>query len=145
MTSMMKPQTTTKGIRVLLVDDIARVRNDLRNVLLLTGNEAGIAIEIIGEAANGQEAVQLVKILQPEVILMDLAMPVLDGFKATWQIKKSAPSCRVIALTVHDYEAARREAARSGVDVLFVKGGPVEKLVQAIAAQAQAASAKPPG
>jgi DNA-binding NarL/FixJ family response regulator len=145
MNSMMKPQATPKSIRVLIVDDIARVRKDLRTVLLLTGNNAGITIEIIGEAANGQEAVQLAEVLQPEVILMDLAMPVLDGFEATWQIKKHAPTCKVIALTVHDYEAARQKAAQSGVDVLFVKGGPVDQLVQTIAGQAHAASANQPG
>jgi DNA-binding NarL/FixJ family response regulator len=132
MASMMKPQANTTSVRVLIVDDIAQVRQDLRTVLLLAGNEAGIPIEIIGEAANGKEAVHLAEVFQPEVILMDLAMPVLDGFEATRQVKKRDPSCRVIALTVHDYEAARQKAIQSGVDVFFVKGAPVEMLVQAI-------------
>jgi DNA-binding NarL/FixJ family response regulator len=132
MASMMKPQANTTSVRVLIVDDIVQVRQDLRTVLLLAGNEAGIPIEIIGEAANGKEAVHLAEVFQPEVILMDLAMPVLDGFEATRQVKKRDPSCRVIALTVHDYEAARQKAIQSGVDVFFVKGAPVEMLVQAI-------------
>jgi DNA-binding NarL/FixJ family response regulator len=122
----------TSSLRVLIVDDIAEVRQDLRTALLLEGNHAGISIEIVGDAANGEEAVQQTLLLQPEVILMDLGMPVLDGFAATQQIKKNNPSCRVIALTVHDYETARQKALQSGVDGFVVKGVPVESLVQMI-------------
>jgi len=132
MTSLKTPQMNTANLRVLIVDDIAEVRQDLRTVLLLAGSNAGIPIEIIGEAANGKEAVQQVATLQPEVILMDLAMPILDGFEATQQIKKLHPSCRVIALTVHDYELARQKAIQSGMDGFVVKGAPVEVLVQVL-------------
>lgn len=134
MMNRMESPVNTANVRVLVVDDIARVREDLRTVLLLAGNDAGISIEIIGEAANGIEAVQMSSTLQPEVILMDLAMPVLDGFEATRQIKKLNPTCRVIALSVHDYESARQKAIQSGIDVFVVKGAPVEMLVQAISA-----------
>jgi DNA-binding NarL/FixJ family response regulator len=113
--------------RVLIVDDTAQVRLDLRTLLPLAGD-----IEIVGEAANGLEAVRLAEVLQPEVILMDLEMPVLDGYEATCQIKARWPACRVIALTVHDYEAARQRASQAGVDAFIVKGAPVGKLVQAI-------------
>jgi len=125
-------QMNTTSLRVLIVDDIAEVRQDLRTALLLEGNHAGIPIEIVGDAANGEEAVQQTILLQPEVILMDLGMPILDGFAATQQIKKNNPSCRVIALTVHDYETARQKAIQSGVDGFVVKGLPVESLVQMI-------------
>jgi DNA-binding NarL/FixJ family response regulator len=125
-------QMNTTSLRVLIVDDIAEVRQDLRTALLLEGNHAGIPIEIVGDAANGEEAVQQTILLQPEVILMDLGMPILDGFAATQKIKKNNPSCRVIALTVHDYETARQKAIQSGVDVFVVKGLPVESLVQMI-------------
>jgi DNA-binding NarL/FixJ family response regulator len=60
---------------------------------------------------------------------MDLEMPVLDGYKATQQIKESWPQCRVIALTVHAYEAARKKAAQAGVDAFVVKGAPVETII----------------
>jgi DNA-binding NarL/FixJ family response regulator len=115
------------GWRILLVDDSAQVRQELRTLLPLAGN-----IEIVGEAADGREAIRLAQALQPDVVLMDLEMPVLDGYEATRQIKAGSPSCRVVALTVHGYEAARQKASQSGVDVFLVKGVSVETLVQAI-------------
>ena len=113
--------------RVLIVDDVEQVRLDLRTLLTLTGE-----LEVIGEAANGLEAVSLTEALKPDVVLMDLEMPVLDGYAATHQIKTRFPPCRVIALTVHDYEAARTEAQRSGVDAFLVKGAPLESILQTI-------------
>jgi DNA-binding NarL/FixJ family response regulator len=115
------------GRRILLVDDSAQVRQELGTLLALAGD-----IEIVGEAADGREAIRLAQALQPDVVLMDLEMPVLDGYEATRQIKAGSPSCRVIALTVHGYEAARQKASQSGVDVFLVKGVSVETLVQAI-------------
>jgi len=113
--------------RVLIADDNPQVRQELRTLLPLVGD-----IEIVGEAADGQEALRLAQALQPEVVLMDLEMPVLDGYEAARQIKASSPACRVVALTVHGYEAARQKASQSGVDVFLMKGGSVESLVQAI-------------
>jgi len=113
--------------RVLIVDDSPQVRQELRTLLTLAGD-----IEIVGEAANGLEAIRLAEALQPEVILMDLEMPVMDGYEAARQIKSRWPACRVVALTVHGYEAARQRASQAGVDVFLVKGVSVETLVQAI-------------
>jgi len=113
--------------RVLIVDDVEQVRRDLRTALTLTGN-----IEIIGEAANGMEAVRLAESLKPDVILMDLEMPVMDGYEATRQVKSHCPSSRVVVLTVHDYESARVKAHESGVDAFLVKGASVESIVQSI-------------
>jgi len=118
------------AIRVLLVDDVEQVRRDLRTVLTLSSE-----IEIIGEAADGLEATSLAESLNPDVVLMDLEMPVLDGYEATRQIKTRFPSCRVITLTVHDYESARLKAKQSGVDAFLVKGAPVESIVQTISKQ----------
>ena len=120
------------SIRVLIVDDMAQVRRDLRTVLPLAGQAAGLQLEIVGEAGNGQEAIGQVSTLQPNVVLMDLEMPVMDGYEATRQIKRRWPSCRVVALTVHGYEAAQQQALQAGVDAFIVKGAPVETLVQAI-------------
>jgi DNA-binding NarL/FixJ family response regulator len=132
MTPPKSSKLSSPSLRILIVDDIAEVRQDLRTALLLEGDHAGILMEIIGEAANGLEAVQMAADLQPEAILMDLAMPILNGFEATVQIKKKVPSCRVIALTVHDYEAARQRALQSGVDSFVVKGASIETLVNEI-------------
>jgi DNA-binding NarL/FixJ family response regulator len=113
--------------RVLIADDNPQVRQELRTLLPLAGN-----IEIVGEAADGQEAVHMAKALQPQVILMDLEMPVLDGYEAARQIRAGSPACRVIALTVHGYEEARQKAMEAGVDVFLIKGTPLDTLVRAI-------------
>ncbi|MBI5962290.1 MAG: response regulator transcription factor [Chloroflexi bacterium] len=114
------------AVRVLLVDDMREARRDLRTALTISGN-----IEIVGEAANGLEAVRLTESLLPDVVLMDLEMPVMDGYEATLRIK-SRFRCKVIALTVHDYESARMKAQQSGVDAFLVKGAPVKTIVQTI-------------
>ena len=113
--------------RILIVDDMEQVRNDLRTALTLTGE-----IEVIGEAPNGFDAIQLNETLQPDVVLMDLEMPILDGYEATRKIKSESPSCRVVALTVHGYEEARQKAYQSGVDAFIIKGEPVETILQTI-------------
>ena len=116
--------------RVLIVDDSPQVRQELRTLLPLASD-----IEIVGEASAGREAVRLVQTLQPEVVLMDLEMPVLDGYQATRQIKAGFPACRVVALTVYGDPASRIRAAEVGVDAFLVKGVSVESLVQAISAR----------
>ncbi len=115
------------NIRVLIVDDVERVRQDLSTFLTLTGS-----IEVVGKASNGLEAVQLVEVEHPQVILMDLEMPMMDGYEATRQIKAKQPSCRVIALTIHAGEAERQQALQSGADDFILKGAPLDMLLQAI-------------
>jgi DNA-binding NarL/FixJ family response regulator len=113
--------------RLLIVDDVPQVRQDLRTLLSLASE-----IEVVGEADNGSEAIRQAEALQPHVILMDLEMPVLNGFEATQKIKQTNPHCRVIALTVHAYEAAREKAAQAGIDAFIVKGASVETIIHMI-------------
>ncbi len=114
-------------IRVLIVDDHEQVRQDLRLYLTLTGG-----IEIVGEAENGLQAVGLAKSLYPQVVLMDLEMPILDGYEAASQIKALQPSCRVIALTIHAEETEQQKALQAGMDGFVIKGAPMETLMKAI-------------
>jgi DNA-binding NarL/FixJ family response regulator len=114
-------------IRVLIVDDVEHVRQDLHTFLTLAGN-----IEIVGEASNGLEAIRLVERLAPQVVLMDLEMPVMDGFEATRRIKARQPSCRVIALTIHAGKAERQQALQAGMAEVVAKGAPLEILLRAI-------------
>jgi DNA-binding NarL/FixJ family response regulator len=118
---------TMTDIRVLIVEDTERVREDLCTFLTLTGD-----IEIVGETGNGLEAIRLAESLRPQVVLMDLEMPVMDGYQATRQIKATYPSCRVIALTIHGGEAEKYRALQAGADDFIVKGVPVEQLLKAI-------------
>ncbi len=113
--------------RVLIVDDMEQVRDDLRTALTLSGE-----IEVIADAPDGLHAVYLAESLRPDVVLMDLEMPVLHGYEATRKIKSQLPACRVVALTVHGYEEARKKAYQSGVDAFIIKGEPVETIVQTI-------------
>ncbi len=116
-------------IRVLIVDDMANVRQDLRTLLGLSGD-----IEIIAEAADGLEAINQVEKMGPDVVLMDLEMPVLDGYAASSQIKARFPSTRIIALTVHSCPEAFQKAIKAGVDAFIVKGTPFDELIQTILA-----------
>ena len=114
-------------IRVLIVDDVEKVRKDLSTFLTLAGD-----IEVVGEAGNGLEAVRLVKSLCPQVVLMDLELPIMDGYEAARQIKDIQPSCRVIALTIHAGEAERQKALRVGMDDVIAKGESLDLLLRSI-------------
>jgi DNA-binding NarL/FixJ family response regulator len=121
------------AIRVLIVDDVTQVRQGLRTLLTLAGvADTEYPIKIVGEAANGLEAIRQADALQPDVVLMDLEMPVLDGYAAAERIKTDRPACRVIALTVHDYEEARKKAFQAKMDDFITKGASLESLVQVI-------------
>lgn len=113
--------------RVLIADDNSRVRQELRTLLPLACD-----VVIVGEAADGGEAIRLAEALRPEVVLMDLEMPGTNGYEATRRIKATSPSCRVVALTIHGDDGARQRAGRCGVDAFVVKGADVESLVGAM-------------
>ncbi len=114
-------------LRVLIADDVAEVRHELRVLLELTGE-----FQIVGGASNGLEAVRQAETLQPDVILMDLEMPIMDGYQSAYEIITRRPGCRVIALTIHDGEAERQHALQVGMADVIVKGAPLELLLQAI-------------
>ncbi len=113
--------------RVLIVDDIPQVRHELHTLLHLSGY-----VQVIGEAANGAEAVRLAQQLEPDVVLLDMEMPVLDGYEAATQIKSSLPRCRVIALSIHEDLASRERARQAGVDVFIPKGSGSRELLDAV-------------
>lgn len=114
-------------IRVLLVDDQALFREGLRTLLSVWPD-----IEVIGEAANGHEAVRLARELRPNVVLMDLNMPELDGVAATRQLQSAVPDSRVIVLTTFDDDEHIFDALRAGAVGYLLKDVPSGKLVEAI-------------
>ncbi len=121
--SLIKPN----HCRVLIVDDTSQVRRDLHQFLELTRE-----IEVVAEAADGHEAIQLAIELSPDVLVMDLEMPGMDGFEATREIKRRRPSPRVVILSVHA-DAETVERARSvGADEFVVKAADFKILIDAI-------------
>ena len=114
-------------IKVLVVDDLAHVRQGLRTILQLMED-----MEVVGEASNGLEAVQLAEQLEPDVVLMDLEMPKLDGFEATQRIKDRHPAIGVVMITIHDSNSNREQATRVGVDAFVEKGTPIQALSEII-------------
>jgi len=113
--------------RVIIVDDMPQVLQDLRQLLELTGQ-----IEVVAEAANGQEAVRLAGDLLPDAVLMDLEMPGMDGYEATRLIKQHPSAPRVIILSVHAGPGERESARAVGADGFIMKGVDYEVLVNAI-------------
>ena len=116
-----------KTKRVLIVDDVPQVRRELRTLLPLLD-----AIDIVDEAENGQSAIELATALQPDVILMDVEMPIVDGLAATRLIKQQCPLCRVVILSIHNDEATRAQARAAGADDFVDKGAPLATLLKAI-------------
>ena len=116
-----------RPVRVLLVDDAAHVRSELRQLLELTG-----VVKIVGEAGDGLEALRLAAELAPDVVIMDLEMPGLDGCEATCRIKAMHASTRVIILSVHAGPVEQRHAREAGADSFVVKGALFETLMNAI-------------
>jgi len=112
-------------VRVLIVDDRIRSREGLR-ALLATSPE----IEVVGEAANGQEAMRMVDEHHPDVVLMDIRMPGMNGLEATRHIKSKCPQVQVIALTL--YTTYRVSALTAGAAAFLVKGVSPEKLLETI-------------
>ena len=122
-------------IRILLVDDQALFREGLHTLLSVHDD-----LQVVGEASNGQEAIDAVAKLAPDVVLMDLRMPVLNGVAATKQITESAPNSRVIVLTTFDDDDYVFDGLRAGAVGYLLKDVPSAKLVEAIRAAARGES-----
>jgi len=123
------------SIRVLLVDDQTLLREGLHTLLSLHDD-----IDIVGEAANGQDALDAAAALQPDVILMDLQMPVLDGATAIRRLKASGHPARVIVLTTFDDDDRVFDGLRAGALGYLLKDVSSDKLVEAIHAAARGES-----
>lgn len=119
------------GIRILIADDHDVVRQGLRMFLALDPE-----LEVVGEAANGAEALDLAKQLRPDVVLMDLLMPVMDGITATAAIRREVPESEVLALTSVLEDASVTGAVRAGAIGYLLKDTQAEELRRAIKAAA---------
>lgn len=118
-----------KKIRVLIVDDHAVLRAGLRTLLNLQSD-----FEVVGEAAEGPEALEKVQRLQPDVVLMDITLPGMEGLEATKRLKKTHPNVKVLILTMHEDRRYLYSALKAGASGYVVKRAADTELIDAIRA-----------
>lgn len=127
-----------RQIRVLLVDDHAFVRSGVKAIL-----EFEKGIDVVGEAGSGLEAIEKAESVKPDLIVMDVNMPDLDGIETTKRIKQKHPSISIIILTVNDEELFLIEAVRAGAASFLLKDSSSDQLISSIRAVAEGASLIP--
>ncbi len=121
-----------KTIRLILVDDHDVVRTGVKTFL-----ERQPGLQVVGEAGSGEQAIDIAKTLNPDVIVMDITMPGMDGLQATRHIKSLCPECRVLALTVHEDKQYFFEMLAAGASGYITKQAAADELVAAIRVVAQ--------
>lgn len=114
------------ALRVLIADDHEAVRRGLRSAIW------GAGWQVCGEATNGREAIAKVRELEPDVVILDVSMPVMGGLEAAPEILKSSPGTKVVAFTMHESQQIRNEMARIGVHGLAIKSAPLSNLLDTI-------------
>jgi two-component system response regulator NreC len=124
--------TLTKKTRVMLADDHSVVRQGFRMIL-----DAQPDLEVVGEASNGREAVERAEAIQPDVVVMDVSMPELNGVEATRRIGSVSPRSRVLALSMHRDSVYVREILRAGARGYHIKDAREEDLLDAVRAVAK--------
>ena len=117
--------------RVLIADDHRLLRQSLRRAM----EDAGMTV--VGEAANGREALDQVDALSPDVVVMDVSMPLLDGVRTTQRLHVRRPDLPVVILTMHDEEALKVEAIRSGAAAFLTKDCAMSEVVSTVGALAE--------
>jgi DNA-binding NarL/FixJ family response regulator len=127
-------------IRIVLADDHSVVRQGFRRIL-----EAQADMEIVGEASNGREALETATKLSPDVVVMDVAMPELNGIEATRRMGEAAPRTRVLALSMHKDSVYVREILRAGARGYLLKDAVDEDLIAAVRAVARGEGYLSPG
>jgi DNA-binding NarL/FixJ family response regulator len=120
-----------RKLRVLLAEDQTILRESLK---VLIAREADL--EVVGEAGDGENAVRLAKSLQPDIVVMDVSMPRMDGVQATLAIKWACPQVKVLVLTVHETKRHVRQLLRAGASGYVVKRSAADELIQALRAVA---------
>lgn len=121
-----------KKIRVLIVEDHETVREGLK--LILSGQSD---LDVIGDAGDGRAAVELAQQLEPDVVLMDISMPNMNGLKATAKLKECCPNTQVLALTRHKDQGYLHQVLRAGASGYVLKQSPATELIYAIRAVAK--------
>lgn len=131
--------TDEATVRVLLVDDHQMLREGLARVMVDAG------LDVVGQASDGAEGASMAARLKPDVVLMDVTMPVLDGIEATRRIKADTPEVPVLILTMHGEPGVFRKAIEAGAAGYLVKDASSEEVVEAIRTVASGRTALSPG
>lgn len=118
---------TTSKLRILLVDDHGVVREGIKRLI-----ESQPDIELVGEAADGREAIERARVLRPDIVMMDVSMPQLNGIDATRLLKNACPTAKILALTVHEDDGYVREFLKAGAVGYLLKRAGTDDLVRAI-------------
>jgi len=116
-----------KNTKILIVDDHEVVRDGLRNILLSLEN-----ISIAGEAGNGEDAIKLYTSVKPDLVIMDISMPGMNGIEATRIIKEKDPDAKILILTMHDNQEYLNQIIRSGAKGFILKNTDKEELLEAV-------------
>jgi DNA-binding NarL/FixJ family response regulator len=116
-----------KNTKILIVDDHEVVRDGLKNILTSLDN-----ISIAGEAGNGEDAVKMYSSLKPDLVIMDISMPGMNGIEATRVIKEKDPDARILILTMHDNQEYLNQIIRSGAKGFILKNTDKEELLDAV-------------
>ena len=119
-----KPEKLGRGRTVLVVDDVPLIRKAVAQAFLCDG------FAICGEADNGRDAIDLVKKLNPDLIVLDLSMPIMNGLQAAPELRRLAPKTPIILLTLYGSELANRQPFELGVDLVVSKTEDLRTLVQ---------------
>ncbi|MDD2318366.1 MAG: response regulator transcription factor [Desulfobacterales bacterium] len=121
------PAFADHGIRIVIADDHPMMREGLASLL-----KHRDGLEVIGQAGNGRQAVFLARELNPDLILMDVSMPELDGIQATAQIIRAQPNICIVGLSMHDDETTRERMLAAGTADYLCKSNPTQNLIESI-------------
>lgn len=121
-----RKKATSRAARIVIADDYEPVRKELKSAFQMAG------WQVCGEAANGKEAIEKAIELRPDVLILDLSMPVMGGVEAAPQILSRAPGVKVVIFTMHESAQVRNEMLGMGVHALAVKSAPLSDLLEAI-------------
>ncbi|HEX6588761.1 MAG TPA: response regulator transcription factor [Longimicrobiales bacterium] len=127
MSQTRETRSDSRPLRIVIADDHAIVRSGLAGLIASAGD-----MEVVGEARNGEETIRVVCAAQPDVVVMDVSMPGLDGATATERIRREAPAVRVLALTMHDDRAHLMRMLEAGATGYVIKRSPGDELLRAI-------------